>query len=51
MAAPAVEIPGYVAGIGRLDPVRSAVSFTIRHLLVSKVRGRFTPFEGEIVTA
>ena len=45
------EFPGYVAGSWAIDPVHSEVSFTVRHLMVSKVLGRFTSFEGEIVTA
>jgi len=44
-------IPGYVAGAWKIDPVHSDVSFTVRHMMVSKVRGRFGTFEGEIVTA
>ena len=44
-------IPGYVAGTWTVDPVHSDVSFTIRHMMVSKVRGRFANFSGEIVTA
>jgi polyisoprenoid-binding protein YceI len=46
-----VEIPGYIAGTWTIDPVHSEVSFTVRHMMVSKVRGHFTRFEGEIVTA
>jgi polyisoprenoid-binding protein YceI len=42
--------PGYVAGIWDIDPVHSDVSFTVRHMMVSKVRGRFAGFSGEIVT-
>ena len=45
-----VEIPGYVAGTWAIDPVHSEVSFTVRHMMVSKVRGRFDKFEGTIVT-
>jgi polyisoprenoid-binding protein YceI len=44
------EIPGYVAGTWDIDPVHSEVAFTIRHMAVSKVRGRFDKFEGVIVT-
>jgi polyisoprenoid-binding protein YceI len=44
------DIPGYVAGTWKIDPVHSEVSFVVRHLMVSKVRGRFDTFEGEIVT-
>ncbi|MET7996756.1 YceI family protein [Amycolatopsis sp. NPDC005232] len=48
--AEVVEIPGYVAGAWAIDPVHSTVSFIIRHLMVSKVRGGFGSLEGEIVT-
>ena len=50
MSSTAVEIPGYVAGTWASDPVHSEVSFTVRHMMVSKVRGRFDTFEGTIVT-
>jgi len=49
--SPAVEIPGYIAGTWDLDPVHSTIGFVARHLMVSKVRGRFTEFEAQIVTA
>jgi polyisoprenoid-binding protein YceI len=51
MTLTAVEIPGYVAGTWTIDPVHSEVSFTVRHMMVSKVRGRFDKFEGTITTA
>src|ERR1700675_4116929 len=51
MTETAVEIPGYVAGTWTIDPVHSEVSFVVRHMVVSKVRGRFDRFEGTIVTA
>ncbi len=51
MSTTAVEIPGYVAGTWAVDPVHSEVSFVVRHMMVSKVRGRFDTFEGTIVTA
>ncbi|HUJ04810.1 MAG TPA: YceI family protein [Streptosporangiaceae bacterium] len=44
-------IPGYVAGTWTIDPVHSEVGFSVRHMMVSKVRGKFTRFSGEIVTA
>jgi polyisoprenoid-binding protein YceI len=46
-----VEIPGYTSGTWAVDPVHSDVSFTVRHLGVSKVRGIFENFSGEIVLA
>jgi polyisoprenoid-binding protein YceI len=51
MSSTSVQIPGYVAGTWAIDPVHSEVSFTVRHMMVSKVRGRFDTFEGTIVTA
>lgn len=45
------KVPGYVAGTWDIDPVHSEVSFVVRHMVVSKVRGRFDGFEGTIVTA
>jgi polyisoprenoid-binding protein YceI len=50
-AATRTEIPGYVVGTWDIDPVHSEVSFTVRHMMVSKVRGRFGSFSAEIVTA
>lgn len=51
MTSQVVEIPGYIAGIWDLDPVHSTIGFVARHLMLSKVRGRFTRFEAQIVTA
>jgi polyisoprenoid-binding protein YceI len=45
------QIPGYVAGTWTIDPVHSEVGFSVRHMMVSKVRGKFTKFDGELVTA
>ena len=52
MTAPttATRIPGYVAGTWNIDPVHSEVGFSVRHMMVSKVRGRFTTFSGQLVT-
>ena len=47
----ATEIPGYVAGTWNIDPAHSDVSLTVRHMMVSKVRGQFERFSGQIVTA
>jgi polyisoprenoid-binding protein YceI len=43
-------IPGYTAGTWTIDPVHSEIGFTVRHMMVSKVRGRFNDYSGEIVT-
>ena len=46
-----VTIPGYVAGTWTIDALHSEVGFSVRHMMVSKVRGKFTKFVGELVTA
>ncbi len=51
MTTQAIEIPGYVAGTWDIDPVHSHIGFVARHMMLSKVRGRFDTFEGQIVTA
>jgi polyisoprenoid-binding protein YceI len=42
--------PGLTTGTWTIDPAHSEVTFSIRHLM-SKVRGSFTEFSGEIVIA
>ena len=50
-ATTAIEtVPGYLAGTWAIDPVHTDVGFVVRHMVVAKVRGRFTKFEGQIVT-
>jgi polyisoprenoid-binding protein YceI len=46
--ARSLEIPGYVTGRWAIDPVHSDVSFSVRHMMVSKVRGRFHGVDGFI---
>ncbi len=46
-----ITIPGYVAGTWNIDGMHSEVGFAVRHMMVSKVRGKFTKFSGEVVTA
>ncbi len=52
MTAPSTElsVPGYQAATWNIDPVHSEVGFSVRHMMVSKVRGRFTKFSGQLVT-
>jgi polyisoprenoid-binding protein YceI len=45
------QIPGYIAGTWDIDASHSTVGFSVRHMMVSKVRGYFREFSGEIVTA
>jgi polyisoprenoid-binding protein YceI len=39
------------AGTWTLDAAHSSVGFTVRHMMVSKVRGKFTDYTADIVTA
>src|SRR5246127_5353582 len=50
-ASTETSIPGYQAATWNIDPVHSEVGFSVRHMMVSKVRGRFTNFSGQVVTA
>lgn len=50
MTTPAPANPRYLSGTWEIDPVHSEVAFVIRHMMVSKVRGRFDRFTGTIVT-
>ena len=43
--------PSYVAGTWKLDPTHSEISFSVKHLAISKVRGTFDSFDATIVTA
>src|SRR4051794_14852391 len=47
-AVSTVTIPGLTAGTWTIDPSHSVVGFSVRHLMVSKVRGTFTEFEGSL---
>ncbi len=44
----AAELTLPPAGTWKIDPQHSTVGFTVRHLMVSKVRGSFTRYEGSI---
>ncbi|HEU4466966.1 MAG TPA: YceI family protein [Agromyces sp.] len=46
-----IEIPGYRAGTWNIDPTHSEVGFSIRHLMISKVKGKFERFDATFVTA
>jgi polyisoprenoid-binding protein YceI len=46
-----VNFPGYRTGNWVIDPPHSDVGFVVRHMMVSKVRGRFLDIEGTITTA
>ncbi|MDQ1580532.1 MAG: hypothetical protein QOD05_1307 [Microbacteriaceae bacterium] len=45
-----VTIPGYRAGTWTIDPVHSEVGFSVRHLMISKVKGVFENFDATFVT-
>jgi polyisoprenoid-binding protein YceI len=43
--------PGLVAGTWNIDPVHSEVGFSVRHVMISKVRGKFNAFSGSITVS
>ena len=45
-----IEIPGYKAGTWTIDPSHSEVAFSVRHMLISKVKGKFEKFDATFVT-
>ncbi|QOH59601.1 hypothetical protein C6Y44_26330 (plasmid) [Rhodococcus rhodochrous] len=44
----ALALPDLTTGTWAIDPVHSTVEFSVRHLMVSKVRGTFNDFSGMI---
>jgi polyisoprenoid-binding protein YceI len=50
MAITTETIPGYVAGTWNLDPTHSEVTFSVRHLAISKVKGSFEKFDVTLTT-
>jgi len=50
MSITAESIPGYKAGTWNIDPSHSEVSFSVRHMMISKVKGKFETFSGSFVT-
>lgn len=49
-ATTTLEIPGYREGTWVIDPAHSEVGFSIRHLMISKVKGKFETFQATFVT-
>ncbi len=47
----AVTATDLSTGTWAIDPVHSSINFSVRHLVVSKVRGSFGTFSGAIVVA
>lgn len=43
--------PNFVAGTWKLDPAHSEITFSVKHLAISKVKGKFETFDVTIVTA
>ncbi|GAA3925853.1 YceI family protein [Microbacterium soli] len=44
-----IEIPGYRSGTWVLDPAHSEVTFSVRHMMISKVRGTFGVKEATLI--
>jgi polyisoprenoid-binding protein YceI len=49
-ATTTLDIPGYREGTWVIDPAHSEVAFSIRHLMISKVKGKFERFQATFVT-
>jgi polyisoprenoid-binding protein YceI len=49
--ATTTNIPGYKAGTWTIDPTHSEVGFSVRHIMISKVKGKFEQFNATFVTA
>ena len=45
MTITAEHVTGYQAGTWKLDPTHSEITFSVRHLAISKVRGSFEQFD------
>jgi polyisoprenoid-binding protein YceI len=50
MTITADSIPGYKAGTWTIDASHSSVGFSVRHLMISKVKGTFDNFSGSFET-
>jgi len=48
MTLSADSIPGYIAGTWKIDPTHSEIGFSVRHLAISKVRGRLEMFDATV---
>ncbi|ANS26152.1 hypothetical protein R1CP_07155 [Rhodococcus opacus] len=51
MTPATATLPNLTAGTWAIDTVHSTVGFSVRHLMVSKVRGTFNDFTGAITVA
>ena len=51
MSAKTATDLGLKVGTWNIDPTHSQVGFSVRHMMVSKVRGFFTDFAGQVVIA
>jgi polyisoprenoid-binding protein YceI len=51
MTSPVSVATALPTGTWAIDPVHSSVGFSVRHLMVSKVRGEFDTFSGAITVA
>lgn len=50
MTTTATEIPGYRPGTWTVDHAHTEVGFSVRHMMISKVRGKFQDFSATFVT-
>lgn len=51
LAPATAAIHGYLAGTWKADPVHSEIGFSVRHLMIANIHGRFTSYEVSIVAS
>jgi polyisoprenoid-binding protein YceI len=51
MTITAETVPGYVAGTWVVDPTHTEIGFSVRHLAISKTRGKFESFTAVVNAA
>ena len=51
MALTAGTLPGFTTGTWVVDPMHSEITFSVRHLAISKVKGKFESFTVTAVTS
>jgi polyisoprenoid-binding protein YceI len=51
MTITAETVPGYVAGTWVVDPTHTEIGFSVRHLAISKTRGKFESFTATVHAA
>lgn len=46
-----IPAPGYIVGVWGIERATSDISFAVRYMMINRLHGKFTRFDGRIVTA